>query len=123
MKRISKKEKDKKNLYLQTLSSINKNESNSKTYIDSLYNSNSKENININNFPNIMTEIYIPKISQVPTIYKQKEKNFYLALKTLIDENSNNKYILNTSKTSKNLISKISEFSEINPDKSKDYNI
>ena len=123
MKRISKKEKDKKNLYLQTLSSINKNESNSKTYIDSLYNSNSKENININNFPNIMTEIYIPKISQVPTIYKQKEKNFYLALKTLNDENSNNKYILNTSKTSKNLISKISEFSEINPDKSKDYNI
>ena len=80
MKRISKKEKDKKNLYLQTLSSINKNESNSKTYIDSLYNSNSKENININNFPNIMTEIYIPKISQVPTIYKQKEKNFYALL-------------------------------------------
>ena len=110
---------DKTKLVLQL-----QNDSDTKTYVDSLYNSNikDKENINFNTYQNIITEIYIPKIKQIQNENNnnKKEKNFYLALKTLnLEKNISN----NTSKTSKNLISKISEFSEINPDKSKDYNI
>jgi hypothetical protein len=110
---------DKTKLVLQL-----QNDSDTKTYVDSLYNSNikDKENINFNTYQNIITEIYIPKIKQIQneTNNNKKEKNFYLALKTLnLEKNISN----NTSKTSKNLISKISEFSEMNPDKSKDYNV
>ena len=110
---------DKTKLILQL-----QNDSDTKTYVDSLYNSNikDKENINFNTYQNIITEIYLPKIKQIQneTNNNKKEKNFYLALKTLnLEKNISN----NTSKTSKNLISKISEFSEMNPDKSKDYNV
>ena len=104
------------------------NDSLNKTYLDSsLYNSklckikNGKENINVN--------IPIGKDKKKKYISKQKEKNFFEALKLLNlenENNNNNKSILgpvNTSKGSKNLLSQISEFSEVIIDKSKDYNI
>ena len=106
--------------------SIHENDTGSKTYIDSLYSSNlkEKENFNFKNYQNIITEIYTPKINQAKTNINinKKEKNFCLALRALNDENSH--YVSgNISKTSKNLLSKISEFSEMNPDMSKDYNV
>ena len=116
------KKKIQKQSILQQKSIIEK-DSGSKTYVDSLYNSNlnEKENINFNNYQNSFTEIYVPKMNGAKTKIScnKKEKNFCLALRTLNIENSYN----NNSNKSKNLLSKISEFSEMNPDMSKDYNV
>ena len=116
---MSKKEKSNKKIFYSQKKSIHQNESGSKTFIDSLYNSNSneknKENMNINTY----FEINALKSHQKNN-NNQKQKNFYLALKTLNSENSQNN---NITKTSQNLLSKMSEFSEMNPDNSKDYNI
>jgi len=122
---MSKDEKTYKCQLILQQKSDNENNSGSKTYIDSLYNSNleKKESINLKNYENINTEIYISKIKRTKTNinnHRKKEKNFCLALKTLNSENSLNN---NSSKMSKNLLSKISEFSEMNPDLSKDYNV
>ena len=115
-------EKSNKEIILSQQKSIHQNESGSKTFIDSLYNSNSneknKENMNINIYHNNITKNNVPKINNNNNNI-QKQKNFYLALRTLNLENSQNN---NISKTSQNLISKLSEFSEMNPDISKDYN-
>ena len=113
-----------KKIILSQQKSIHQNESGSKTFIDSLYNSNSneknKENMNINIYHNNITENNVLKTYSINSNKNQKQKNFFLALRTLNLENSQNN---NISKTSQNLISKISEFSEMNPDKSKDYNV
>ena len=113
-----------KKIILSQQKSIHQNESGSKTFIDSLYNSNSneknKENKNINIYHNNITENNALKAFNTNSNKNQKQKNFFLALRTLNLENSQNN---NISKTSQNLISKISEFSEMNPDKSKDYNV
>ena len=72
---------------------IKENDSGSKTYIDSLFNSNlkDKENLNFNTYQNIITEIYKPKIfNQKININNQKAKNFYSALRTLNLEKSKN---------------------------------
>ena len=117
-------EKSNKKIILSQQKSTHQNESGSKTFIDSLYNSNSneknKENMNINTYYNNITENNITKTYYNKSNNSQKQKNFFLALRTLNLENSQNN---NISKTSQNLISKISEFSEMNPDKSKDYNV
>ena len=120
-------EKSNKKNSLSQKKSIQQNESGSNTYIDSLYNSSfytkEKENININNYKNVITEIYLPKTNKTKYALannNQKEKNFYLALKTLNFENSQNN---NKNNISKNLLSRISEFSEMNPELSKDYNV
>ena len=120
-------EKSNKKICLSQKKSNPQNESESKTYIDSLYNSSfntsEKENINMNNYKNVITEIYLPKTNKTKYALannNQKEKNFYLALKTLNFENSQNN---NKNNISKNLLSRISEFSEMNPELSKDYNV
>ena len=103
--------------------SIKENDSGSKTYIDSLFNSNlkDKENLNFNTYQNIIIEIYKPKIfNQKININNQKAKNFYSALRTLNLEKSKN---INSSKINSNITSNISEFSEMNPDESKNYNV
>ena len=121
---MSKMEKCTKKTCNPQQKSNQQNESESKTYIDSLYNSsfnsNEKENVNMNNYKNVITEIYIPKRKQLVLNNNHKEKNFYLALRTLNFENSSNN---NKSFISKNLVSRISEFSEMNPELSKDYNV
>ena len=103
----------------------NGKDSESKTYLDSLYISNlynsekEKENINKN------IQLYNPKKKND----NKKQKNFYMALKIIntsnenIDNDKNTLESFNTSNGSKNLLSRISEFSEANFDKSKDYNI
>ena len=120
-------EKSNKKICLSQKKSNPQNESESKTYIDSLYNSSfntsEKENINMNNYKNVITEIYLPKTNkkrQILSNNNQKEKNFYLALRTLNYNNSNN---YNNNSISKNFLSRISEFSEMNPELSKDYNV
>ena len=120
-------EKSNKKICLSQKKSNPQNESESKTYIDSLYNSSfntsEKENINMNNYRNVITEIYLPKTNkkrQLLSNNNQKEKNFYLALRTLNYNNSNN---YNNNSISKNFLSRISEFSEMNPELSKDYNV
>ena len=120
-------EKSNKKICLSQKKSNPQNESESKTYIDSLYNSSfntsEKENINMNNYKNVITEIYLPKTNkkrQLLSNNNQKEKNFYLALRTLNYNNSNN---YNNNSISKNFLSRISEFSEMNPELSKDYNV
>ena len=116
-------EKDEKKELIPNKKTIQENDSGSKTYIDSLYQSNinEKENLDLNKYHNITTEIYVPKINHTKqNSNNKKEKNFYLALNTLNKENS---LTINTSKTSQNLLSKISEFSIMNPDVSKDYNV
>ena len=120
-------EKSNKKICLSQKKSNPQNESESKTYIDSLYNSSfntsEKENINMNNYKNVITEIYLPKTNkkrQLLSNNNQKEKNFYLALRTLNYNNSNN---YNNHSISKNFLSRISEFSEMNPELSKDYNV
>ena len=120
-------EKSNKKICLSQKKSNPQNESESKTYIDSLYNSSfntsEKENINMNNYRNVITEIYLPKTNkkrQILSNNNQKEKNFYLALRTLNYNNSNN---YNNNSISKNFLSRISEFSEMNPELSKDYNV
>ena len=120
-------EKSNKKIYLSQKKSNPQNESESKTYIDSLYNSSfntsEKENINMNNYKNVITEIFLPKTNkkrQILSNNNQKEKNFYLALRTLNYNNSNN---YNNNSISKNFLSRISEFSEMNPELSKDYNV
>ena len=120
-------EKSNKKICLSQKKSNPQNESESKTYIDSLYNSSfntsEKENINMNNYKNVITEIYLPKTNkkrQLLSNNNQKEKNFYLALRTLNFKNSNN---YNNNSISKNFLSRISEFSEMNPELSKDYNV
>ena len=120
-------EKSNKKICLSQKKSNPKNESESKTYIDSLYNSSfntsEKENINMNNYKNVITEIFLPKTNkkrQILSNNNQKEKNFYLALRTLNYNNSNN---YNNNSISKNFLSRISEFSEMNPELSKDYNV
>ena len=120
-------EKSNKKICLSQKKSNPQNESESKTYIDSLYNSSfntsEKENINMNNYKNVITEIFLPKTnkkSQLLSNNNQKEKNFYLALRTLNYNNSNN---YNNNSISKNFLSRISEFSEMNPELSKDYNV
>ena len=64
---------DKTKLILQL-----QNDSDTKTYIDSLYNSNikDKENINFNTYQNIITEIYIPKIKQIQNEANNNKKIF-----------------------------------------------
>ena len=102
--------------------SIKESDSGSKTYVDSLHNSKlrEKENLDLNSYKNI-TEIYVPKTKQLSiNINNKKEKNFYLALRTLNEEYSGT---INSSKISENFLSKISEFSIMNPDISKDYNV
>ena len=120
-------EKCNKKICLSQKKSNPQNESESKTYIDSLYNSSfntsEKENINMNNYKNVITEIFLPKTNkkrQLLSNNNQKEKNFYLALRTLNYNNSNN---YNNNSISKNFLSRISEFSEMNPELSKDYNV
>ena len=120
-------EKSNKKICLSQKKSNPQNESESKTYIDSLYNSSfntsEKENINMNNYRNVITEIYLPKTNkkrQLLSNNNQKEKNFYLALRTLNYNNSNN---YNNNSISKDFLSRISEFSEMNPELSKDYNV
>ena len=120
-------EKSNKKICLSQKKSNPQNESESKTYIDSLYNSSfntsEKENINMNNYKNVITEIFLPKTNkkrQLLSNNNQKEKNFYLALRTLNYNNSNN---YNNNSISKNFLSRISEFSEMNPELSKDYNV
>ena len=120
-------EKSNKKICLSQKKLNPQNESESKTYIDSLYNSSfntsEKENINMNNYKNVITEIYLPKTNkkrQLLSNNNQKEKNFYLALRTLNYNNSNN---YNNNSISKNFLSRISEFSEMNPELSKDYNV
>ena len=120
-------EKSNKKICLSQKKSNPQNESESKTYIDSLYNSSfntsEKENVNMNNYKNVITEIYLPKTNkkrQLLSNNNQKEKNFYLALRTLNYNNSNN---YNNNSISKNFLSRISEFSEMNPELSKDYNV
>ena len=120
-------EKINKKICLSQKKSNPQNESESKTYIDSLYNSSfntsEKENINMNNYKNVITEIFLPKTNkkrQLLSNNNQKEKNFYLALRTLNYNNSNN---YNNNSISKNFLSRISEFSEMNPELSKDYNV
>ena len=120
-------EKSNKKICLSQKKSNPQNESESKTYIDSLYNSSfntsEKENINMNNYKNVITEIFLPKTNkkrQILSNNNQKEKNFYLALRTLNYNNSNN---YNNNSISKNFLSRISEFSEMNPELSKDYNV
>ena len=120
-------EKCNKKICLSQKKSNPQNESESKTYIDSLYNSSfntsEKENINMNNYKNVITEIFLPKTNkkrQILSNNNQKEKNFYLALRTLNYKNSNN---YNNNSISKNFLSRISEFSEMNPELSKDYNV
>ena len=120
-------EKCNKKICLSQKKSNPQNESESKTYIDSLYNSSfntsEKENINMNNYKNVITEIYLPKTNkkrQLLSNNNQKEKNFYLALRTLNYNNSNN---YNNNSISKTFLSRISEFSEMNPELSKDYNV
>ena len=120
-------EKCNKKICLSQKKSNPQNESESKTYIDSLYNSSfntsEKENVNMNNYKNVITEIYLPKTNkkrQLLSNNNQKEKNFYLALRTLNYNNSNN---YNNNSISKNFLSRISEFSEMNPELSKDYNV
>ena len=124
---MSKMEKSNKKICLSQKKSNPQNESESKTYIDSLYNSSfntsEKENINMNNYKNVITEIFLPKTNkkrQLLSNNNQKEKNFYLALRTLNYNNSNN---YNNNSISKNFLSRISEFSEMNPELSKDYNV
>ena len=124
---MSKMEKSNKKICLSQKKSNPQNESESKTYIDSLYNSSfntsEKENINMNNYKNVITEIFLPKTNkkrQILSNNNQKEKNFYLALRTLNYNNSNN---YNNNSISKNFLSRISEFSEMNPELSKDYNV
>jgi len=101
------------------------NESESKTYLDSLYNSklcqNEKENIN----KNIKLDIISEKESQKGKnqLSKNKEKNFYMALKTLNNEKKEIIESLNSSNESNNLLSRISEFSDANLNKSKDENV
>ena len=101
------------------------NESESKTYLDSLYNSklcqNDKENIN----KNVKLETVSEKESQreKKQLSKNKEKNFYMALKTLNNEKKELVGSLNSSKESNNLLSRISEFSDANLNKSKDENV
>ena len=120
-------EKSNKKICLSQKKSNPQNESESKTYIDSLYNSSfntsEKENVNMNNYKNVITEIFLPKTNkkrQILSNNNQKEKNFYLALRTLNYNNSNN---YNNNSISKNFLSRISEFSEMNPELSKDYNV
>ena len=120
-------EKCNKKICLSQKKSNPQNESESKTYIDSLYNSSfntsEKENVNMNNYKNVITEIFLPKTNkkrQLLSNNNQKEKNFYLALRTLNYNNSNN---YNNNSISKNFLSRISEFSEMNPELSKDYNV
>ena len=120
-------EKSNKKICLSQKKSNPQNESESKTYIDSLYNSSfntsEKENVNMNNYKNVITEIFLPKTNkkrQLLSNNNQKEKNFYLALRTLNYNNSNN---YNNNSISKNFLSRISEFSEMNPELSKDYNV
>ena len=120
-------EKCNKKICLSQKKSNPQNESESKTYIDSLYNSSfntsEKENINMNNYKNVITEIFLPKTNkkrQLLSNNNQKEKNFYLALRTLNYNNSNN---YNNNSISKTFLSRISEFSEMNPELSKDYNV
>ena len=124
---MSKMEKSNKKICLSQKKTNPQNESESKTYIDSLYNSSfntsEKENINMNNYKNVITEIFLPKTNkkrQSLSNNNQKEKNFYLALRTLNYNNSNN---YNNNSISKNFLSRISEFSEMNPELSKDYNV
>ena len=124
---MSKMEKCTKKTCNPQQKSNQQNESESKTYIDSLYNSsfnsNEKENVNMNNYKNVITEIFLPKTNkkrQILSNNNQKEKNFYLALRTLNYNNSNN---YNNNSISKNFLSRISEFSEMNPELSKDYNV
>ena len=122
-----------RNVKLRTIASTTLNEENeldSKTYLDSLYNSkisqSDKENIN-------KIQVFAGKNIQIQNKYisNNKEKNFYMALKTINTDKNNHNNIqnknisvsLNTSKDSKNLLSRISEFSEVNVDKSKDENI
>ena len=109
------------------------NELDSKTYLDSIYNSklsqSEKENINGNFQPQIFFGKNIQK--QNKSTANNKEKNFYKALKIInsdldFKDNNQNQNIsstFNISKGSKNLLSRISEFSEVNVDKSKDENI
>ena len=72
---------DKTKLILQL-----QNDSDTKTYVDSLYNSNikDKENINFNTYQNIITEIYLPKIKHC--YYNIKTK------KTQVKPNKNHQY-------------------------------
>ena len=120
---MSKKEKNTKNSSQSKKKSIQESDSGSKTYIDSLFNSNlkEKENLNFNIYQKFLTEIYDRKLNKEKTnINNQKAKNFYSALRTLNLEKSQN---FNSSKKSCNLTSNISEFSEMNPDVSKNYNV
>ena len=107
------------------------NDSQSKTYIDSIYNSKNclnKGNKYINSsILNLMKESN--KKDNNNLISNRKQKNFYNALKILNKENENTENIksalgsTNSSKFSKNIISLLSEFSSTNIDKSKDYNV
>ena len=120
---------------IKTLSSLKikeENESQSKTYLDSIYNSKfiqiDKENISNNLKLNISSSQKDQKGKILSS--SQKKKNFYKALKTINldnginDDNIKKSFIsLNTSKGSKNLVSRISEFPEAIIDKSKDLNI
>ena len=59
-------EKDEKKELIPNKKTIQENDSGSKTYIDSLYQSNinEKDNLDLNKYHNITTEIYVPKINQ-----------------------------------------------------------
>ena len=117
-----------KNSKLRTFTSqkINEeNESESKTYLDSLYNSklcqNDKENINKNIKLGFASEKENQKGKKL--FSKNKEKNFYMALKTLNNEKKEITVSLDSSKESNNFLSRISEFSDADLNKSKDENV
>ena len=127
--------KNTKSLKIRTLSSLKvkeENDSQNKTYLDSINNSKfihadkGKENRNNNIQLNISS---FKNDKNFNFTSNQKNKNFYKALNTINFDNGNNDNIkksfmsLNTSKGSKNLVSRISEFPEAITDKSKDYNI
>ena len=128
---MSNKNKQEKPILI-TNSKLNEvNDSQSKTCIDSIYNSkiynNNKGKEKINK--NILHLIKENNKGNNNIILKQKEKNFYKALKIINKENEdteNIKSILcsaNTSSHSENFLSLISEFPSTNMDRSKDYNI
>ena len=82
---MSKKDKNQKSKTLTSSKIKENNDSQSKTYLDSLHSKLShteKENINDNNsINNIIIENI--KENNIKYISKQKQKNFYMALKSL----------------------------------------
>ena len=124
--------KNKQEKLKSTNSKLNEiNDSQSKTYIDSIYNSkkcHNKEKKYINkSILNLIKESNKKDNNNI--ISNPKRKNFYKALKILNKENENTENIksilgsTNSSKCSKNIFSLLSEFSSTNIDKSKDYNV